>query len=102
MSSTETATDVALSLNGYDEIAIAKYFGADYTELQARPIMFLRALIFVVERRGGAKDTEAYKTVMTATGTEVNDYFPDDPTDADTGEDGDPESDLGKADAPSP
>jgi hypothetical protein len=97
--SPDTATDVALSLNGYDEVAIAKYFGADYTELQQRPIMLLRSLMFVVERRGGSKDVEAYKTAMQATGTEVNAYFPDDPTAEDQGDE--PESDLGKAGAPS-
>jgi hypothetical protein len=101
MTSTETATDVALSLNGYDEIAIAKFFGVDYTELQTRPIMLLRSLMFIVERRAGAKDPDAYRAAMKATGSEVNAYFPDDPTDADT-DPGDPESDLGKADEPSP
>ena len=98
--STETATDVALSLNGYDELAIAKFFGADYTELEGRPITVLRALIFVLERRGGAKDTDAYKAAMTLTGTEVGNYFPDDPTEDEDSLD--PQSDLGKADAPSP
>lgn len=101
MSSTDTATDVALSLNGYDEIAIAKYFGADYTELQTRPIMFLRSLMFVIERRGGAKDADAYKTAMSATGRGVNDYFPEDPTDDDADPEA-PESAEGKDDAPSP
>ncbi len=97
MPSTETATDVALSLNGFDELAIAKYFNADVTQMEDRPVLFLRALIFVVERKAGAKDTDAYKTAMTFTQTEAAAYFPDEPTD-----DEEPESDLGKDDAPSP
>jgi len=93
-----TATDVALSLNGFDEIAIAKLFGCDYTELKDRPVMFLRSLMFVMERRAGAKDAEAYKSAMSATAREVNDYFPDETPDLDPD---DPDTDEGKDDAPS-
>lgn len=78
--SPETATDVALSLTGFDEVAITKFFGVEYTELEDRPMMFLRTLMFIVERRGGTKDSEAYKAAMNATTREVSDYFPDDPT----------------------
>lgn len=99
MASTETATDLALSLNGYDEIAIAKFFNADWTELQDRPFTFLRALIFVAERRGGAKDAEAYKTAMTFTQTEAGAYFAEDPTGEEQPDA--PETEVGKDDAPS-
>lgn len=93
-----TATDAALSLNGYDEIAIAKAFGCDFTELKDRPVMFLRALMFVMERRAEAKDAEAFKTAMSATATEVNAYFPDETPDLDPE---DPDTESGKGDAPS-
>lgn len=94
MTSPHTATDVVRSLTGYDELAIAKHYGADVVELQERPLMFLRALMFVMERRGGAKDAEAYRIAMSATGAEVNDYFPDDPAHNDDPES--PTTELGK------
>jgi hypothetical protein len=93
-----TATEVSTSLTGFDELAIAKAFGADITAFSERPVMFLRALMFVVERRGGAKDAEAYRTVMEATAGQVDAYFPDETPDLDPE---DPDTDQGKDSTPS-
>lgn len=69
------ADEFFMSLNGFDEIAIAKEFKSDITALRTSPIMFLRALLFVDKRRGGMKDADAFKAAMEAPITEVNDYF---------------------------
>lgn len=101
MPSTETTmTDVLLSVNGYDEIAIASYFNAELTELQDKPLRAIRAMVFIAERRGGANDKDAYKAAMTLTQAEAAAYFPDDPTDTDEHPD-EPESEVGKDGAPS-
>lgn len=101
MPSTDTTmTDVLLSVNGYDEIAIARFFNAELTELQDKPLRAIRAMVFIAERRNGASDKDAYKAAMTLTQSEAADYFPDDPTDDETPDE--PESEVGKDDAPSP
>lgn len=97
-----TAGDMFLTLNGFDELAVAKAFAADIAELRNSPMRFLRALAFVHQRRNGAKDADAYKTAMTLTVAEVGDYFADDePDPADLLDPDDPETDEGKDDAPS-
>lgn len=75
------ADDFFMSLNGFDEIAIAKEFKADLNKLREQPFMFLRALVFVDKRRAGLKDSEAYKAAMEATVGQLNGYFdePDKP-----------------------
>lgn len=77
-----TASDMFLSLNGFDEIAVAKAFKADIADLRERPFAFLRALAFVHRRRAGDKDAEAYKTVMGMSIGEAGDYFAEEPDDA--------------------
>lgn len=72
-----TTADVMASLNGFDEIAIAKHFGADVTDLKHRPFMFLRSLIFVLKRRDGLKDGDAKTFVLNLTLADVNEYFGD-------------------------
>lgn len=94
--STKTANDVTISLNGFDEIAIAQRFGEEWTALhEKRSYRFIRALIFVEERRNGSKDADAFKTAMNLTTLEVGEYFVEEPAE-------DPESDLGNDDEPSP
>lgn len=82
------------SLNGFDEIAVAKAFGAVITAFaETDPMKFGRALMFVDLRRQGFKDTDAYKRAMNSTNAETNEYFADDPEDVDPA---DPDSDAGK------
>lgn len=93
MTCEQSADDFFMTLNGFDEIAIAKSFGHDITDLRKAPLMFLRALVFVNERRQGAKDGPAHNTAMQMTVGEVNDYFPDkaeEPAD----EDDDPKEEI--------
>lgn len=68
-----------MSLNGYDEIAIATHFGARITDLRDDPISGGRALAFVHQRRGGLRDPDAYAACMALTMQEVVDYFAPEP-----------------------
>lgn len=71
-----SADDLFMTLTGFDEIAILKEFGADIVELKARPMMFLRALVFVWLRRCGQADRVAFKTAQTMPISEVTEVFP--------------------------
>ena len=98
MSQTDkTAEDLFKSMNGFDEIAVSRAFGEDLSVLRAKPFTFVRALVFVDLRRGGAKDGDAHKQAMTLTMGDLEDYFaqdeevlPEDPT-----------TERGKGDEPS-
>ena len=79
MSTTDkTAEDLFKSLNGFDEIAVSRAFGEDLSVLRTKPFTFVRALVFVDLRRGGAKDGDAHKQAMTLTMGELEDYFAQD------------------------
>lgn len=77
------------SLTGFDEIAIAKYFGAEITTMRERPFFFMRALLFVAARREGKTDAEAYRHAMEMPTGAVNDSFRtgDDESDYDADQD---------------
>jgi hypothetical protein len=82
-----TPQEAASSLNGWEELAITKAFGADPNDLP--PTRLGRALVFVMLRRAGEKDGPAYSRVMGMTGDECKGYFADeavelDPEDPDT------------------
>lgn len=74
MTSEKSADEVFESLNGFDEIAIEKAFG-EVTSLKDKPMMFLRALLFIETRREGKKDNEAKQVAMNATMKQLTDYF---------------------------
>jgi len=88
----ETIAEFALSVTGYDEIAIAKCFGADLEDLSSQKQM--RALAFVMNRRGGMSDADAKEAMLQASQRDVLDMFeidlgdvmPDDP-DTESGKD---------------
>lgn len=82
-----TADETVLSLTGFDEIAIATAFRADISALRESPFQFLRALIFVDQRRKGAKDAEAFQAAMNLTVADLNAYFPDARADGAEGKD---------------
>lgn len=76
----ETPPSVFLvSLNGFDEIAVAARFGAPILALRDDPIAGGRALAFVHQRRLGSTDAVAYTYAMTLTMQEVMDYFHPEP-----------------------
>jgi hypothetical protein len=54
---------IAGSCNGFDELAIERAFGRELTEL-GESTRALRALLFVVRRRDGLSDPDAYRDVM--------------------------------------
>lgn len=93
----QTADEFFETLNGFDEIAVAKHFGSPPVELtDTNKIAFARSLIFVAQRRAGQKDGEAYKYAMNATVGEVNRYFAEDEEEAMPE---DPITDSGKGDS---
>lgn len=59
------------SLTGFDEIAMEQRFGMGIQDLQAKPTMAVRAVLFIDFRRGGLDDTAAYKQVMSLPLSEV-------------------------------
>lgn len=84
---TETTTkplmsDVVKSLTGYDEIAIAKEFGHDFEIVLNKPLVLGRALIFIEKRREGLTDKDAKKSAMNMRLGDVDDYFDEEPDDA--------------------
>ncbi len=91
----QSAEDVILSLTGFDEIAIEKAFRSDLEKLTAQRQM--RALAFVIFKRQGQPDPDAYEAAMTLSQRDVLDMFgiavdevmPDEPV-SDLGKDGSP------------
>ena len=98
MSTTDiTIEEITESLTGFDELAIAKFFGMEWMALgETRPTALSRALIFVHKRREGAKDADAYQQAMSLTLGETTEYFADD---ADEMDPDDPDSESGKDDS---
>lgn len=72
-----TAGEVFDSLTGQDEMEIATQFGRNISDLTDNdPSMWGRALIFVVLRRAGEVDSDAYTKAMAMTMKETTSYFP--------------------------
>jgi hypothetical protein len=91
----QTAQEFFETLNGFDEIAIAKHFGKKPVELSDTDAMgFARSLIFVSKRREGMKDGDAFEAAMNTTIGEANAYFAEDDDEPDF-----PVSESGKGDA---
>lgn len=100
MSTCDTSgEDFFMSLNGFDEIAIAKSFGVDIDHLRTTPFTFLRALVFVHKRRAeDLPDVKAYAAAQELTIGELQDYFPDPEPEMDPD---DPDTEAGKGPSPS-
>jgi hypothetical protein len=87
----QTAEDVYESINGLDRIAIAQRFGQTSQHLAENDVeMFATALIFVVKRREGATDNEAYEAALLVTNKELKTFFAE-PSDEESGKDEPPE-----------
>lgn len=71
------ADEVSKSLNGFDQIAIRQMFRERVDQVAADTAMFLRALLFVLERRSGANDSDAFRIAMNLPLNEVYDKFAD-------------------------
>lgn len=68
-------TEFSKTITGFDEIAIRKAFGSPFEDLPG--MTATRSLLFVRERRNGANDKDAYKTVMEMTVGEIIDLLPE-------------------------
>lgn len=69
------ASEVVYSLTGFDQLAIAKAFGCSFDDLDAGLTTY--ALVFVLNRRDGMKDRDAYDTAMHLPMRAVTDRFED-------------------------
>jgi hypothetical protein len=65
--------EIVDSVNGFDEVAIIRAFGQPLDTLTGT--LTLRALVFLVERRGGMKDIDAYQSVMAPRSDVIADRF---------------------------
>ncbi|GAB3663474.1 hypothetical protein GCM10027596_26680 [Nocardioides korecus] len=65
--------EVVGSLNGFDELAVKKAFGTPVGELEGT--FMLRACAFVLFKRQGQSDREAYDAAMTLTLTQCDEMF---------------------------
>lgn len=79
----ETLSDMVMSLTGFDEIAIAKFFdGLDpYTDAETKPIPLNRALVFVHLRRQGKTDQAAHAEAMGWSMNRITTYFAEESAD---------------------
>jgi hypothetical protein len=80
-------TDLIGTFTGFDEIAIRRHFGEKFTALE--DVLPVRAAQFVVLRRGGLSDRDAYRAAMEMPFSQVTVLFdteetaepePDDPS----------------------
>lgn len=92
-----SADEILDTLNGFDEIAIAKAFKMTFTEVIEDATLFLRGMAFINERREGKSDAEAYAVAMYTSTLKMAEYFPapDDELDPD-----DPDTESGKDASP--
>lgn len=94
-----SSEEVMGSLTGFDEIAIEKHMNIDvYTDGERKPIVLMRALVFVLLRRDGQSDTDAKQTVQGMSVKAVQELFEDD----DEANPEDPDTDSGKDVSPPP
>jgi hypothetical protein len=90
------------SLTGYEEVELEERFGETIGRLMDSALSKAgRALIYIDERRAGAKPADAYKTAMSMRLVEVNTRFFDDDEDADDFDPDNPVTEQGKDDSPS-
>ena len=97
-----TASEVAQSINGFDEIAIVNAFGFDPADLDqdktSDQFRLLRSLVFIDRRRKGDKHREALDYALGVLRTDLPKYFAPEPEDDHPH---DPDSDAGKDSQPS-
>ena len=79
-----TANELSKSLTGFDEIAIKQKFGVSLNALiQYDQTQFLRALVFVLRRRDGKLDAEAFHIAQSLGLGDVQAEFGDEDAEAD-------------------
>lgn len=85
------ADALAKSINGFDQIAIRQMFRERLDQLAADGTMFMRALLFVLARRDGSSDQDAFRVAMSLPLDDVVGRF------ADAGDAGEPEDESAVA-----
>ena len=70
-----TVSGVAESMTGFDEIAIEQLFRVPIERLSGT--LQMRAMVFVLNRRDGMNDADAFKAVMNLPFAEVDAQFRD-------------------------
>ena len=78
------ADEVVRSLNGFEDIAIEKAFGVALLKMDE--MRASRALLFILKRRDGANDFDAYKGAMEVTFGDLMDTFETEDDDEDAAE----------------
>jgi len=63
------------SLNGFEQIAVEQHFRTKLKVIADDGIALMRPLLFVVEKRGGMPDADAFRKVMMMPLEDVNDRF---------------------------
>ena len=94
-----TVNEVIDSLTGYEELAIEKAFGDEFYDLSL--VKRMRALAFVLEKRGGKNDADAKKAIMTMSQARVTEAFSDEDDEGDEGDEElgiEPVTEAGKGD----
>lgn len=87
MTEKPTPKEVSDSLTGFDEIAIKQKFGDPLKKLaDDDQTQFLRALVFVIRRRDGKPDSEAFHIAQSITLGAISDEFRGEDAEADFGE----------------
>lgn len=75
----ESVEEVMSSFTGFDQIAIRQAFKESMAQLQqSDPLQLLYACAFVLKKREGMQDGQAYQTVQAMTLAEVQELFSDD------------------------
>lgn len=85
-----TMSEAVKSLTGFDEIAVEARFRREFVELGKT--MTVRAVAFVLHRRGGMTDGDAYQAAMSAPLSALNDLFAPEPDDDAAGGEPSPEA----------
>lgn len=92
-------SDTVATLTGFEEQAIEDRFGRTIADLLSQDaVKACRALLFVLARRAGDKDGDAYKAVMEFRLKDVDSRFQSEDEDQDDFDPDHPESEQGKDD----
>ena len=78
-----TVSGVAESMTGFDEIAIEQLFRSPVEKMSGT--LQMRAMVFVLRRREGMSDVDAFKAVMNMPFVEVDAQFRDEDEVAEVG-----------------
>ncbi|KHL18541.1 hypothetical protein CLV56_4002 [Mumia flava] len=79
MSAGMTTVEVLQGMTGHEEEAVATAFGATLEDLADNATRLTRALVFVVEKRGGKSAKDAKAAALDLTRKDLGEYFVEEP-----------------------